>query len=62
VTAIYASGFTGARVALPLAPDHPLYTRAGILKHAPHFHEKTHSVENFADNQIIVGAASEQSK
>ncbi|MBM3130933.1 MAG: Gfo/Idh/MocA family oxidoreductase [Chloroflexi bacterium] len=62
VTAIYASGFTGARVALPLTPDNPFYTREGILKHAPHFHEKTRSVENFADNTIIVGAASEQKK
>jgi len=60
VTAIYASGFTGARVALPLPSDHPLYTREGILKHAPHFHEKTHSIASFADNTIIVGAASEQ--
>ncbi|MCI0476036.1 MAG: Gfo/Idh/MocA family oxidoreductase [Anaerolineales bacterium] len=60
VTAIYASGFTGARVTLPLAPDNPFYTREGVLKRAPHFHEKTRSVENFADNNIIVGAASEQ--
>lgn len=61
VTAIYAAGFFSSRVALPLAPDHPLYTREGILKHAPHFHAKTHSVENFADNTIIVGAASDVS-
>ncbi|MEW5720840.1 MAG: Gfo/Idh/MocA family oxidoreductase, partial [Chloroflexota bacterium] len=62
VTAIYASGFSGARVTLPLAPDHPMYTREGMLKSAPHFHEKTKSVENFADSAIIVGAASEQNK
>lgn len=60
VTAIYASGFSGTRVALPLSSDHPLYTREGILKHAPHFREKTYSIERFADNTIIVGASSDQ--
>jgi predicted dehydrogenase len=60
VTAIYVAGFSGARVQLPLATDSPFYTRAGILKHAPHFHEKTRSVDNFANNEIVVGALSEQ--
>ena len=62
VTAIYTSGFSGQRVALPLAPDNPFYTREGILVHAKRFHQKTKSVENFADSTIIVGAASEQKK
>ena len=62
VTAIYASGFSGQRIALPLSPANPFYTREGILQNAPHFHEKTKSVENFADNAIIVGASSEQKK
>jgi predicted dehydrogenase len=62
VTAIYASGFSGQRVNLPLAPDNPFYTREGILKHARHFHEKTTSIENFSDSTIIVGAASDQKK
>ena len=62
VTAIYASGFSGARVTLPLAADHPLYTREGMLKRAPHFHEKTKSVENFANNTITVGSSSDQKK
>ena len=62
VTAIYASGFSGKCVTLPLTPDNPLYTQEGIRKHAPHFHEKTKSVENFADSAIIVGAASEQKR
>ncbi len=60
VTAIYASGFSGARVALPLSPDSPYYTRQGILAHAPHFHEKTRSVENYARNDIVVGSQSDQ--
>jgi hypothetical protein len=62
VTAIYASGFSGKRINLPLAPDNPFYTREGTLKHAPHFHEKTKNVENFSDSTIIVGAASDQKK
>jgi predicted dehydrogenase len=62
VTAIYASGFSGQRVNLPLAPANPFYTREGILKHARHFHEKTTSIENFSDSTIIVGAASDQKK
>jgi predicted dehydrogenase len=62
VTAIYASGFSGKRIDLPLTPDNPFYTREGILKNASHFHEKTKSVANFADSTIIVGSASEQGK
>ncbi len=60
VTAIYASGFTGARVSLPLAPASPFYTREGILKRAPHFHEKAKSVEGFANDEIVVGSSSEK--
>ncbi len=55
ITAIYQSGQVGRRVALPLAPDAPFYTRDGILKYARRFHEKTRSVENFANNEITLG-------
>jgi predicted dehydrogenase len=55
VTAIYQSGHLGQRVRLPLTPDAPFYTRAGLLHHARHFHEKTRSVENFAANDITLG-------
>jgi predicted dehydrogenase len=55
ISAIYQSSHLGTRVALPLAPDAPFYTRDGILKHARHFHEKTRSVENFASNEITLG-------
>lgn len=55
ITAIYQSGHLDQRVVLPLAPDAPFYTREGILKHARHFHEKTKSVENFANNEITLG-------
>lgn len=62
VTAIYQSGFLGARTCLPLDASSPFYTHEGILKHAPHFHEKTRSVENFANDDIVVGALSDQKK
>ena len=62
VTATYASGFSGKRIDLPLTPENPFYTRDGTVKHAPHFHEKTKSVENFADSTIIVGSANDQKK
>jgi predicted dehydrogenase len=52
ITAIYESAITGSRVALPLAPDDPFCTREGLLAAAPHFHEITASVTEFADNEI----------
>ena len=55
ISAIYQSSHLGQRVELPLPPDAPFYTQAGILRHARHFHEKTKSVENFAQNEITLG-------
>lgn len=55
ITAIYQAGHLDQRVALPLRPDAPFYTREGILKHARRFHEKTKSVDNFATNEITLG-------
>ena len=55
VMAIYQSGITGKRVKLPLTPDDICYTREGILKNAPHFHEKTRSVES-ASEDITYGS------
>ena len=55
ITAIYQSGHLSRRVKLPLGKDEPFYTRDGILRHARHFHEKTRSVENFANNEITLG-------
>jgi predicted dehydrogenase len=52
ITAVYKSAITGSRVALPLVPDDPFCTREGLLAAAPHFHEKTASVTEFADNEI----------
>ena len=49
VMAIFQSGTTGERVKLPMKPTDIFYTREGILKHAPHFHEKTRSVESVSE-------------
>ncbi len=50
VMAIFQSGLTGKRVMLPMTPADTFYTREGILKSAPHFHEKTRSVESASEN------------
>jgi len=55
VTAIFQSGATGKRVKLPMTPEDLFYTRAGILKNAPHFNEKTRSVES-ASEYITFGS------
>ena len=55
ISAIYQSGHLGKKVTLPLHPADPFYTRAGILKQARHFHEKTRSIENFTSNEITLG-------
>lgn len=60
ITAIYYAGTYNEKVKVPLTPDNPFYTTAGILAHAPRFYRKTRSVEHFADEGIVVGAASEQ--
>lgn len=55
ITAIYQSSHLGQTVKFPMTPGDPFYTRAGVLKHARHFHEKTRSVENFATSDISFG-------
>ncbi len=60
ITAIYQSASTGRAVKLPLGKDSPFYTAEGIRKNAIHFYEKSASVENFGDDNIIVGSSSDQ--
>lgn len=55
ITAIYKAGIEKRTVTLPLQKDDAFYTFEGLLKHAPHFHEKSASVENFAARDITVG-------
>lgn len=56
VAAIYQSGVQEKPVRLPLSPDSPFYSRAGILANAPRFHEKKHSVRGFDDEAITLGS------
>lgn len=55
ITAIYKSGFSGQVVKFPIKKEDAFYTFDGILKNAVHFHEKTGSVENFAEESITLG-------
>lgn len=59
VTALYQSAITGQRVDLPVAPDDPYSTKAGLLAAAPHFHNKTASVTDFGEQQISVSGEEE---
>ncbi|MBM7553308.1 Gfo/Idh/MocA family protein [Thalassobacillus pellis] len=52
ITAIYESSTFKRPVKLPLSPDSPFYTRAGVLEHAPHFYEKSKTIKNFTNNNI----------
>jgi predicted dehydrogenase len=40
VMALYKSAATKRSVSLPLLPDDPFYTRAGLLEHAPHYNRR----------------------
>ncbi|NQX63602.1 Gfo/Idh/MocA family protein [Paenibacillus qinlingensis] len=55
VTAIYEAAIIAKPVQLPLTIDSPLYTREGILTHAPRFNKKLKSVASFGTNEITLG-------
>lgn len=56
ITAIYKAGFEKRTVTLPIQPEDEYYTVEGIQKHAPHFYEKSVSMENLlSDKDITVG-------
>lgn len=56
ITAVYKAGATGRPVQLPLAPEDPFYTRAGMLANATKFYEKKTSVDNFEAGDITTGS------
>lgn len=57
ITAIYKAGFTQRTVDLPIAKNDPFYTAQGILAKAPHFHEKSNSIQNLSSHlDITVGS------
>lgn len=53
ITAIYKAGFEKRTVTLPIQPDDEYYTVEGIQKYAPHFYEKSASVENLVSGKDI---------
>ncbi|MDR1971439.1 MAG: Gfo/Idh/MocA family oxidoreductase [Treponema sp.] len=54
ITAVYKAGITEGAVALPLKKDDPFYTVKGIMAAAPHFYEKSASVDAF-QGEITTG-------
>ena len=55
ITAIYKSAITREPVKLPLSKEDSFYTVEGIQANAPHFYEKSASVENFDSEDITLG-------
>ncbi|WP_159281995.1 Gfo/Idh/MocA family protein [Rahnella variigena] len=53
IAAIYKSAITRSIVTLPLASTDPFYQIGGLVSLAPHFYEKSASVENFANEDAI---------
>jgi len=53
ITAIYKSAITRSFVSLPIAASDPYYLTGGLVNQAPHFFEKSSSVENFAEQGAI---------
>lgn len=52
ITAIYDSATNECTVKLPLCKDSDFYTYEKKVRNAPHFHEKTRSVDAFEDTTI----------
>ena len=55
ITAIYKAGSMHSPVTLPLQPEDPFYTVAGIREHVPHFYEKSVSMESL-DGEMTFGS------
>lgn len=55
ITAIYKASILNKEVNLPLAKEDAFYTVKGIQANAPHFYEKSSSIENFSDEEITTG-------
>jgi len=55
IMAIYKASVTRTPVTLPIKGDDPFYRHETMAAQMPHFHEKTRSIENFADNTITLG-------
>ncbi len=56
ISAVYQSGSLRQPVSLPMKPDDPFYTVAGIRAHAPHFYEKKASLTELGSGDITLGS------
>jgi len=55
ISAIYAAAVTGETVRLPIERDSAFYSSRGLLESAPRYHDKLHSLTEFASNEITTG-------
>lgn len=54
ITGIYKAGIEKRTISFPITADDKYYTFQGLLDNAPHFYEKSVSIENFGDTTIKV--------
>lgn len=57
IMAIYKSASENAPVTLPITPDDPFYTRAGVQTRMPHFYKKTGFLSQFTHNEITLASS-----
>ena len=55
IMAIYKSSVTRQAVTLPITKDDVFYSKEGMTKAMPRFHQKTRTVENFTSSEITLG-------
>lgn len=55
IMAIYKSSVTKSSVILPIPQSDEFYTRDGLIRRMPHFHEKIKSIDNFTTSNITLG-------
>ncbi len=60
VMSIYQAATLNQKVKLPMDQSSPFYSAEKIKENAIHFYEKGESVDNFDDDNIIVGSSSDQ--
>ena len=57
IMAIYQSAAEQRTVTLPIGPDSPFYTRAGVAEKMPHFYKKTGFLSKFEHDTIVLASA-----
>lgn len=57
IMAIYQSAAEHRAVTLPITPESPFYTRAGVAEKMPHFYQKTGFLSKFEHDTIVLASA-----